>query len=651
MFAESGNQSQEWVWRNPLPQANDLRGVTASTNRFVAVGSLGVILVSGDGTHWVHSSSPTRNLLSSVVYGDGLLVAVGENGTILRSGDDGETWTTPASGTSNFLSSVTYGNNRFVAVGANGTILLSFDGISWAEHSLGTNQFLRDAIYGNGLYLALGSNGAIVTSTDGEHWLITGPWGTLYAAAYGNGRFVVLGYNTNVLLSDDGHKWTAHSATNWEYAAASYALLYTGDGFVSIISGQVYKSEDGIVWTATAPNQLVQGSQIAWMNGVYVTVSYEGQISWATNLADWTSSQTGVTPRYTDLWEAFFGGDKFFAIGAEYSAGIGNFLLLISNDGIQWVTNSPGPFRTFGRNSLAYGRETLVAIADHRYSYTSSDGTNWSQHLTGTDFREHFNGIAFARDTFVIAGGDRGFSPGFILTSTNGADWTRREVPLDGNGLLSVSYGNNTYVVVGQGGRVLTSTDSVSWSDQMSGTDATLDRVVFGNGRFVATGLTPLLFYSSDASNWVAVAGLPLTGPIAFGAGTFLAAAERGRFLTSIDGARWNERSGIASPNLFGLTFGKDTFVAVGAVGTILQSTPNWQPSMDLRWDASEPNPELTIAGLGGRAYRVEYCSTLGEQSNWQQLTNLHLQTSFQTWTDVSATRTNSRHYRVTMAQ
>src|SRR4030095_6598201 len=65
MFAESGNQSQEWVWRNPLPQANDLRGVTASTNRFVAVGSLGVILVSGDGTHWVHSSSPTRNLLSS----------------------------------------------------------------------------------------------------------------------------------------------------------------------------------------------------------------------------------------------------------------------------------------------------------------------------------------------------------------------------------------------------------------------------------------------------------------------------------------------------------------------------------------------------------------------------------------------------------
>src|SRR5215468_10961702 len=86
MLAASDDQSQEWAWRNPLPQANLLHSVAASANGFVTVGHLGVILVSSNGADWIHASSPTRNMLWSVTYGDGILVAVGE-GTILRSAD------------------------------------------------------------------------------------------------------------------------------------------------------------------------------------------------------------------------------------------------------------------------------------------------------------------------------------------------------------------------------------------------------------------------------------------------------------------------------------------------------------------------------------------------------------------------------------
>src|SRR5262249_52924438 len=149
---------------------------------------------------------------------------------------------------------------------------------------------------------------------------------------------------------------------------------------------------------------------LAWANGIYVTVGYSGIIWWSPNLTEWMSSQSALTPHPTQLWEVFFGGGSFFAIGAEYSATLGNPLFLTSRDGVQWVTNAPGPFNTFGRSSIAYGYDTLVAIGGSRFSYTSADGANWSEHATGTDYGDLFNGIAFAGNTFVIAGGDHALS-------------------------------------------------------------------------------------------------------------------------------------------------------------------------------------------------------------------------------------------------
>jgi hypothetical protein len=59
-----------------------------------------------------------------VTYGDGQFVAVGSLGTILTS-TDGTVWTTRNSGTTIYLISVTYGNGQFVAVGKKGVILTS----------------------------------------------------------------------------------------------------------------------------------------------------------------------------------------------------------------------------------------------------------------------------------------------------------------------------------------------------------------------------------------------------------------------------------------------------------------------------------------------------------------------------------------------
>ncbi len=113
---------------------------------------------------------PGGSHLWSIASGHGLLVTVGDNGTILTS-TDGRTWTRRTSGTSDWLVGVTFGAGKFIAVGDRGRILLSSDGVTWADATAtATTQRLNNVIYAAGLFVAVGEGGAIVTSPDGQTW-------------------------------------------------------------------------------------------------------------------------------------------------------------------------------------------------------------------------------------------------------------------------------------------------------------------------------------------------------------------------------------------------------------------------------------------------------------------------------------------------
>ncbi len=61
-------------------------------------------------------------------------MAVGDNGTIVKSTDNGSSFDNATSSTSNNLYGVGFGNNAFVAVGDNGTIVRSTDnGTTWDD--------------------------------------------------------------------------------------------------------------------------------------------------------------------------------------------------------------------------------------------------------------------------------------------------------------------------------------------------------------------------------------------------------------------------------------------------------------------------------------------------------------------------------------
>ena len=86
-------------------------------------------------------------------------VAVGPDGTILTSSDNGISWCSRTAGISQSLFGITYGNSTFVAVGANGTILTSSDGISWTSRTSGTSKYLYEITYGRAPSWQLGKQG------------------------------------------------------------------------------------------------------------------------------------------------------------------------------------------------------------------------------------------------------------------------------------------------------------------------------------------------------------------------------------------------------------------------------------------------------------------------------------------------------------
>ncbi|MDR2837199.1 MAG: photosystem II stability/assembly factor-like protein, partial [Azonexus sp.] len=99
----------------------------------------GVVTIAGEfeliarstdgGNHWTVLHQGARSLFGLAAGPNGRLFAVGQEGVILKSGDNGKSWSTPPSGTSAILTGVWAGadGQAVVAVGVR-AILISRDG-------------------------------------------------------------------------------------------------------------------------------------------------------------------------------------------------------------------------------------------------------------------------------------------------------------------------------------------------------------------------------------------------------------------------------------------------------------------------------------------------------------------------------------------
>ena len=147
---------------------------------------------------------------NAVIYANGLFVAGGQGGAgnatdIFATSPNGINWTlrygdVGTEGVIRTVNAITHGNGLFVAVGNNGIIQTSPDGINWTERN--TYLYATTGKYVNNMFVALSSTD-YHTSSDGLNWTTNNFSGSLIQSfwksiEYANNIFVAVSNSGSV---------------------------------------------------------------------------------------------------------------------------------------------------------------------------------------------------------------------------------------------------------------------------------------------------------------------------------------------------------------------------------------------------------------------------------------------------------------------
>ncbi|MDZ8118619.1 PKD domain-containing protein [Pontiella agarivorans] len=327
--------SQEIVLSSPLDNwtqrtsgtAKNLNDIAVGAGRLVAVGgNNGTTAYSDDGTNWTVHTSGSHWLgnvyLFGVIYDGSQFVAVGmdHDGSgweqVVYTSADGTYWTkryesNSASVDNIRLHDVAYENGIYVAAGDNGIIVRSTDGYSWSPVVSGTTTSLAGISYGDGVFVAVGpkysgASAIALTSSDGLSWtnnsagIDLDSWKLLSDIEYFNGQFVAGGFFSRILNSmDQGQTFTTTMADD-RYTI--YGLAYGGDIFfatgINEDAGGVdinLISADGINWSELSTAQKDNQNAAVYFNGTFITVGDNGSV--------WQSDPVGGSAKGYAGWQ------------------------------------------------------------------------------------------------------------------------------------------------------------------------------------------------------------------------------------------------------------------------------------------------------------------------------------------------------------
>jgi hypothetical protein len=205
-----------------------------------------------------------------------------------------------------------------------------------------------------------------------------------------------------------------------------------------------------------------------------------------------------------------FGNGRFIAVGG---AAIG--ISMTSVDGITW-TNEVRTHNAWLGNVVWLGGAFIAAGGNGLRTRSLDNGATWS---AGVGYQPiHYRDVATNGTIAVAAGHTYNTTPplGIIATTTDGVTWTeRRRAGVSLNRIVS---GNGVFVAAGPGNSVVRSADGITWTDVAIGGSGDIE-LVFANGAFVAS-VGGTLFRSTDGQQWQPISGS--RAPIAYIAGRYI---------------------------------------------------------------------------------------------------------------------------------
>ncbi|WP_221031346.1 WD40/YVTN/BNR-like repeat-containing protein [Actomonas aquatica] len=566
-----------WNWRNPLPHGNDISAVIHGGGKFVLVGAGGAVATSTDGVTWTPSFTDTKEWIAGIAYGADRYVAVGSRLGGVMISPDAVVWTqttVTGSGAAEWgkVTKIRFVAGRFWAM-SNGLNFTAYstDGVHWTKHEQASAMNVARISEGGGVLLGIDQSTSRLGSSNGTTW----------------------NYQTvrSVVSTDGGETW-------------SYAGLF--NNMATISAGPIYK--DGRWLAAGTDIYEDQASQASVFSRTLLTSDDNGA-TWLFGSSTF-SPNAGNAPVY-DL-EVFDG--RAYLLGSQ------DQLISSSVDGTNPRVDRQGPGQ-LTINDLATDGNRLVAVGRFGYVASSTDGQTWAQVNRSATSHRLLSG-AWGDGRWMVAA-ELG-----LLTSINGKDWSVMTNASAFHG-GAVAYGAGRFVAGGPAGQIMVSEDGgTSWA-VAGGLQGTLNQLVFGNGRFLASvsapGSASGWYVSTDGYTWTPASGVGAYGArrFEFIEGLFYAVGAKasddsGVILRSADGLDWTLVGTSSSPITAIAGFG-DRMVAANQTGGVLVSTfgAGWQPAGSNPLIAHGPVAAFKAVGnqfVGVTAYGHVVVSTDGEQ-------------------------------------
>jgi uncharacterized delta-60 repeat protein len=292
-------------------------------------------------------------------------------------------------------------------------------------------------------------------------------------------------------------------------------------------------------------------------------------------------------------------------------AGGGGTVLRSTNHETNWATVNVGTNYSLYGAAYAAGKYVLAGTDD---ASTTGAAAILSSGDTNTWFKVDLSGVAYLSTViydprlakWVTAGTN-------ILTATDPAGtWTAATKPTNAVIRAGVSSGSGKFVLVGDSGTVLYSTDGANWSVATPVTGVSLQAVAYANGRFVAGGtnsasatLRSVIITSTDGINWQSVS-VPFTGSIrgmTYADGRFLAVGGSVSILASSDGLHWDadtSQFGGLYRSILRTPAGYAAAGSGGAIATISAPSINQTLTQTTVGVGAPAQPFTPLTGTGG---------------------------------------------------
>lgn len=411
------------------------------------------VIVGFAQSPWAIRDSGTTADLAGVVYqpSQGLLVAVGVQGVILTSTDQGATWVRQESGTSAALTAVAFheSSKRLIAVGERGVILSSPDGVVWTRESAPTTARLN-AVDSLGMAVGEAGAGVLTRATNGTWSQRDAGFGERSMGALVPGRGVAVGQGGAIFTSTTDFssdppvvRWeSTGSPVTADLEAATSGGFFRGAPPVAVGAQGTILQLDGTAWSVRPSGTTQRLRGVTYKGGFLTLITSINTISVGEYFAVGDAgvvlrSATGVTWRPDPVPSAR--NLRAVTPTLDYVVAVGEGGVIVRAGGVNTapIIDRQPVVKADARRQY-YAEASAVGQGALTYHWVQLSGG--ASYPVGTDFPTQ----SLARVPFNANGS------AFQLLVANAFGATRSD-PFTPNRLLNLS----TRALVGSGDRVL----------------------------------------------------------------------------------------------------------------------------------------------------------------------------------------------------